>query len=440
MDISGPLLLREAIRHAADPMEVMQRAVDQALTLIPAADGASFEMRRPDGLLEYVCAAGALGPFVGLTLSTATSLSGRAISTRHVERSDDTEVDPRVDQAACRRTGIRSMLCLPLTLGGEGVAVLKVSSARPHAFTEDDAGALEHLTEFLGVAVSAAHDVARATEGLLEELPEGDGDRAGEAARFVAGVMAPGLVPGLDARRRIEQVLDQRSWFTVLQPVVDLRHGQVVAVEALTRFTAEPLRTPDVWFAEAHTVGLGVQLELACLADALRLLGRLPSHVRMQVNVGPDTLVDPRLLTALSPYAGEPVGIELTEHEQVRDYTPIAEALATVRALGMRVAVDDTGNGYASLAHILSMRPDIIKLDRSLTVGIAEDPARQALATALVHFAVALDAEVVAEGVETEAEARTVVDLGVWHGQGWFLGRPAPPDELDLTTRWHRDR
>jgi EAL domain-containing protein (putative c-di-GMP-specific phosphodiesterase class I) len=418
-------------------MEVMQRAVDQALTLIPTADGASFEMLRDDGMLEYVCTSGTLAPHVGLVLAAATSLSGHSIRTAQVQRSDDTEVDPRVDRDACRRAGIRSMLCLPLSLSAGGGAVLKVSSSLPHAFSEADAAALAHVTGFLGVAVSAAHDMATATATLLADLPDTGSGGTAEAARFVAGVMSPDLVPGIDAQRRIEQVLADHAWYTVLQPIVDLRHGSVVAVEALTRFTAEPLRTPDVWFGEAHYVGLGIQLELATLADALALLERLPSHVRLEVNVGPDALVDPRLLTLLSRFAGQPLDLELTEHERVGDYAAITESLDAVRSLGMRIAVDDTGSGYASLSHILRMRPDIIKLDRELTGGIAQDPARQALAAALVRFAAALDATVVAEGVETEQEARTVTELGIDRAQGWFLGRPARLDELDLSTHWH---
>jgi EAL domain-containing protein (putative c-di-GMP-specific phosphodiesterase class I) len=102
----------------------------------------------------------------------------------------------------------------------------------------------------------------------------------------------------------------------------------------------------------------------------------------------------------------------------------------------MRVAVDDTGSGYASLSHVLRMRPELIKLDRELTGGIAEDPARQALAAALVRFASALDASVIAEGVETEAEARTVAELGVNRAQGVVprsartAGRARPRDAM----------
>jgi EAL domain-containing protein (putative c-di-GMP-specific phosphodiesterase class I) len=345
-----------------------------------------------------------------------------------------------VDREACRRAGIRSMLCLPLTLGSGGGAVLTLSSSSPHAFSEGDAEALAHVAEFLAVAVTAAHEMAAATAHLLAELRDSDSGGTLDAARFVAGVMSPDLVPDMEARRRIEDVLEQHAWHTVLQPIVDLRHGSVVAVEALTRFTAEPLRTPDVWFAEAHYVGLGPELELATLADALALLERLPSHVRLEVNVAPGALVDARLMTLIAQHAGEPVDLELTEHDRAGDDEQVTEALAVIRSFAMRVAVDDTGSGYASLSHILRMRPDLIKLDRELTGGIAVDPARQALAVALVRVAAALEASVVAEGVETEAEARTVAELGIDRAQGWFLGRPAPIAELDLSTRWHLDR
>lgn len=93
----------------------------------------------------------------------------------------------------------------------------------------------------------------------------------------------------------------------------------------------------------------------------------------------------------------------------------------------MRLAVDDAGAGFASLQHILNLRPDIIRLDISLTRGIDDDPARRALATALLAFAAEISAEIVAEGIETSAETATLRALGPRYGQGCCLGRPRPP-------------
>jgi EAL domain-containing protein (putative c-di-GMP-specific phosphodiesterase class I) len=92
----------------------------------------------------------------------------------------------------------------------------------------------------------------------------------------------------------------------------------------------------------------------------------------------------------------------------------------------MRLAIDDTGAGFASLRHILNLEPDIIKLDISLTRGVDVDRARRALAAALIAFAANTGASIVAEGVETASELSVLRDLGVGFGQGYLLGRPGP--------------
>ena len=101
--------------------------------------------------------------------------------------------------------------------------------------------------------------------------------------------------------------------------------------------------------------------------------------------------------------------------------------LGRLRSWGLRIAIDDAGSGYASLRHILNIRPDIIKLDIALTRAIDSDPARQALAIALVSFRQDIDAVLVAEGIETLAQLEALVRLGLRHGQGYYLGRPAVP-------------
>jgi EAL domain-containing protein (putative c-di-GMP-specific phosphodiesterase class I) len=96
----------------------------------------------------------------------------------------------------------------------------------------------------------------------------------------------------------------------------------------------------------------------------------------------------------------------------------------------VRLAIDDTGAGYASFAHILKLAPDIIKLDRELTSGIDRDPGRRALASALVSFASGLGAEIIAEGIETAAELEVLQGLGIHYGQGYLLCRPTSIDSI----------
>jgi EAL domain-containing protein (putative c-di-GMP-specific phosphodiesterase class I) len=122
--------------------------------------------------------------------------------------------------------------------------------------------------------------------------------------------------------------------------------------------------------------------------------------------------------------------MELTEEAKVDDYARLSNALSGLSLLGVRLAIDDTGAGFASFAHILKLAPDIIKLDRELTSGIDHDPVRAALATALVSFAAQLGAEIIAEGIETAAELEVLRNLGIRYGQGYFLCVPTAIDSV----------
>jgi EAL domain-containing protein (putative c-di-GMP-specific phosphodiesterase class I) len=219
----------------------------------------------------------------------------------------------------------------------------------------------------------------------------------------------------------------------VFQPVYDLEQGDVFAYEALARFPVEPYRPPSDWFADAAEVGLGVELELAAIDSALVKVEDLPEGVRLALNVSPLTALSPHFFNLLAPRANRVI-IEVTEHERVEDYDALNEALTPLRRLGAWIAIDDVGAGFASLSHILRLAPDIVKLDLSLTRGIAGDPARDALASSLVDFASGIDATIGAEGIETQSELDRLRVLKVRYGQGFHLGVPAAlevPDEHD---------
>jgi PAS domain S-box-containing protein len=226
------------------------------------------------------------------------------------------------------------------------------------------------------------------------------------------------------AHKRVLEVLQSTSLPVALQPIVDATTGRLAGVEALTRFGDG--RPPDVWFRDAVDTGLGVELDRLTFGSALALFDVLPNDCFLSINATPELLGDPafhRLL--LEPHIpAERLVIEITEHERVRSYDDLDEWLTPVRKRGVRLAVDDTGAGYASLSHVLQLRPDIIKLDRSLVAHLTTDPARRALVTALVLLALELGASVTAEGVETEIELETLAVLGVDHVQGYLLARP----------------
>ncbi len=223
----------------------------------------------------------------------------------------------------------------------------------------------------------------------------------------------------------IRATIANRKWETHFQPIVDLKSGNAIGTEALSRFADRSLRPPDEWFAEAADLGLGIELEFAALDSALEQLPQLPSGLYLSLNASVDTIMSDDFESRLDDVPAERIVLELTEHTEVGDYVNFGRGLESLRSQGVRLAVDDTGAGFASLQHVLNLRPDIIKLDVGLTRGIDHDPARRALGRALLTFGLdAYDASIVAEGIETEGELEVLRALGCPCGQGFYLGRP----------------
>lgn len=144
----------------------------------------------------------------------------------------------------------------------------------------------------------------------------------------------------------------------------------------------------------------------------------------MALNVSPRAVLAglPDLVGGDVPW--DRVVLELTEHVPVEDYSVLHAALSGVRGRGARLAIDDAGAGFASLRHIVDLDPDLIKLDIGITRGVDVDPSRAAIAEMIAGFGHRISADVVAEGVETEDERRTLIGLGLRLGQGFLFGRP----------------
>lgn len=224
---------------------------------------------------------------------------------------------------------------------------------------------------------------------------------------------------------RLSEVMRARALEIAFQPIVDLAGGDVLGYEALSRFPA-PKTCPAQWFDDAHRVDKGAALELLAIELAVSRLPALPPQAYLSLNVSPCTILGGALDAHLGAAPLDRLVLELTEHAPVEEYPAIVDALRGLRRAGLRLAIDDAGSGYASFRHILQLQPDIIKLDQSLVHGIAHDTGRRALAAALAGFARDTGCDVVAEGVETDAELAVLRDLGVKAGQGYLLGSPLP--------------
>jgi EAL domain-containing protein (putative c-di-GMP-specific phosphodiesterase class I) len=208
------------------------------------------------------------------------------------------------------------------------------------------------------------------------------------------------------------------------QPIFDLRQGIVAGFEMLARFEAPVNATPLEWLAAARARGLGHRLEALLLGAGLRARQILPASCFLAVNLGSEALLSPEVATVLERRSLEGVVVEIAETGPVADYARLESALDGLRAAGAHVAIDDTGTGYASLQHVMRLRPSFVKLDRRLIAEIDRDPAKLALVEAMGSLAGRLDASIVAEGVERAQEREALAALGVPLAQGFALARP----------------
>ncbi len=381
----------EAIR-AGETAEATAEAIGLALVRLSGLGGVaicSFEGNGDVVPLVTVDGEGRAVPTAGpLPQGRTAYLRERASHGPWIE-----EWEPRPDHpynAALVERGVRSLAYAPIRSDGDVIGLL-IATARSGEFE------------------------------LAERLPA-----LVEFASFAGAILGPQLrtrTARALAAARIGAVIADRAFVPVFQPIVELSSRVAVGYEALTRFAdGSP---PDRVFAEAAWCGLGLELEAATLEAILEASGPLPAAAWLNLNMSPEFVLAGEPLASLVRRWGHwQIVLELTEHIEVTDYAGLREA---IRGLGpnIRLAVDDAGAGFSSFRHILELRPDYVKLDRGIVRTIGHDPARQALVAGLVHFALKTGAILVAEGVETEAEARQLRELGVPLAQGYRLGRPA---------------
>ena len=240
-------------------------------------------------------------------------------------------------------------------------------------------------------------------------------------------------------RDELTRILVDANPPMVFQPVVMLDGAEVYGYEAFVRAPA-PYENPLALLAAARASGCQAELEIVCAKAAIREFGRQRLPGKLFVNFsGPallqlddmqGNLIDVALQAGLPPSR---IVIELTERDPIQDWAPLAGVLAECRRVGFALALDDYGDGYSGLRRWLELRPEFVKIDKFFISGLhGSSPKFEAL-RGMVRLADALDTELIAEGVETEAELAVIRDLGVTLAQGYYLGMPAAqPDRSVL--------
>ncbi len=234
---------------------------------------------------------------------------------------------------------------------------------------------------------------------------------------------------------QFNDLLSQKAFHIVYQPIVSLQTGEIFGWEALTRGPNDSFfSSPSVIFNFAEEVGLLFPLEKICRELAIKNFGISQKNQKLFLNIHPYTVNDPqfvagetRRLLRDNHFSEANLVFEITERQSIQDFGQFNKTLAHYRRQGYRVAVDDAGAGFSSLQVIAEVRPEFIKIDSSLVRDIHTNRVRQALLETFVIFAQKIGCSIIAEGIETEEELTTLYSIGVHYGQGYYLGRPAFP-------------
>ncbi len=238
-----------------------------------------------------------------------------------------------------------------------------------------------------------------------------------------------------------KEFLDSLCVWPVFQPLVDLYQEAPIGYEVLTR-GQEPYANPLNIFSQAQFFDARWETEAICREAAFKAISEFDTKMKNStffINISPNILCDPRIFDELSPerlrrygICPEQIVLEITEEVSLGRYIDFDNLIARLREMGFRIAVDDFGYGSASLYSIVAVKPDFLKLDKSLIRNIHRDLHKVKMVRALQHLCEDMNMRLVAEGVEEREELQKLSELGVRFTQGYYLGHPrARPSGID---------
>jgi EAL domain-containing protein (putative c-di-GMP-specific phosphodiesterase class I)/GGDEF domain-containing protein len=250
----------------------------------------------------------------------------------------------------------------------------------------------------------------------------------------VVGAFPPGIA-AMDEHAHLElfhRIFDAQSLSAVFQPIIDFRVRGYLGYEGLIRGPAgTPLHSPLALFALARSAGLSAEFERLCREIVLREFAALKLQGRLFINVSVSCLTDPHFMNGQTARLLDDLGlppqrivIELTENQQVSDFSALRDVLHSYRKLGYQIAMDDLGEGFSNLRMWSEVQPEFVKIDRHFINNIDDDVLKFQLVRAMREIAETTRSHLIAEGIETGAEFTTVRDLGIGFGQGFLIARP----------------
>ncbi len=233
----------------------------------------------------------------------------------------------------------------------------------------------------------------------------------------------------------LQEIILAEGLTAVYQPIVDLQTGSIFGFEGLTRGPKKtPLEAPLALFSVAEEVNLLFELDRACFRNGLKAAANLQPVHRLFLNLLPlsfydSAFIETEITQILVANNLTPANIvfEITERLAIENFTSFKRALAVYTGMGFGVAVDDVGTKHSNLEVVMALRPHFVKLSDVLTRGVAKSTVKREMLRSLGRISTAIDAVMVAEGIETADDMAVLTDLGIKYGQGYFLARPAPP-------------
>lgn len=230
--------------------------------------------------------------------------------------------------------------------------------------------------------------------------------------------------------KELKRIIKEESIVPFFQPIFNLKPFKLLGLEALCRpNTNTVLSNPDLLFKAALEFGMYHELEMLSWRKAIQQANQYLTSEKLFLNCNPYFVEGPKFLAVQSLFDRanfdvKNVVLEITERSAVSDYKIFYEHLQQYRDFGFQFAVDDVGGGYASLESIVETKPEVVKIDRHIVCSIDQDPFKKSIVRFIVSFCRENNILCIAEGIETEKELATVLELGVDAGQGYFLYKP----------------
>jgi diguanylate cyclase (GGDEF)-like protein len=247
-----------------------------------------------------------------------------------------------------------------------------------------------------------------------------------------------------DIELHLQSVIENGSLLLHYLPEVDMRTGEILAAEALVRWEhpTRGLLSPDSFIGVAESINLAGELGRWVMRSACAEFARWRSRgvgrdAVLRINVSPVQLVTDRFVESVASIISEfgldggSVCLEITESVVVQDIETTRKTLAGLKEVGVQVAIDDFGTGYSVLSHLKSLPVDTLKIDRGFVRDLGSNAGDLAIVRAIIALAEAFGLQLVAEGVETEAAALTLLRHGCYRAQGFLLSRPVVGDAME---------